>query len=224
MTSSFPVEVRYSTGENFWISAGLFDARKTSFASFSLPLQNKEEITNLRVLLISTSTGSATPLEKENKAFHITSVEIHLNSSDAMERENDEVAIPQQGPMFANGFIKSEVYSKNYRSVLLEQGGMLTLWAQKLENSNKNGSWVEIAGDSLLSATSPIGLYEDTIFWIDKNEQALYGYSLSEKSLFGGESNPTKNIYSLLFETQLGVNMRVFYTPSIMEFTYQHEK
>ena len=87
-------------------------------------------------------------------------------------------------PNFDVGAIKADVQSENIRAVVLERGGVFEFWYSVTDPQSGVVFWNKILGGGAIDENAPIGIKKRTIFWLDRNQQTLFGFAVDEESIF----------------------------------------
>ena len=204
-------EVLYSLDGTTWQSLGDGDFSTNQEMTFDLSHLTLDDVPSLEIVILYTT----------NEVFHknILFSQMRLEVECVLP---ETVLVPDASspvdpePHFGISSIKVDVQSDDIRAVLLEKGGMFELWYTERKQNPDNELWKQLVTDSSLSATTPLLIKERTVFWLDKNQQTIFGYSIDEQSLFGDSlvSNG-ENTLSLRFRTKYSEEYIVLFNPAL---------
>ncbi len=172
-------DVVYTIDGITWHDLGRVGFDDAQQSSFDLTHIGIEAIPNLQVAVHYTVT------EESNAKILFERMSLEVGYG---ELPLEEIVVPlpnDREPNFEVSSVKADVHSENIRAVLLERGGMLEFWYSVTDRRTDEVTWDRLVGGSAIDANAPIGIKERTIFWIDRNQQTLSGFSVDEKSLFG---------------------------------------
>jgi hypothetical protein len=186
-------EVRYTLDGSTWYEIGRIGFDESQETTLDLSSIGTDALPNLQVEVRYT-----VPAESEKKIL-IDSLELHVGY-DVLPVEIIEEPIPfdERTPNFEVSAIKADVQSENIRAVILERGGTLEFWYSVTVSGEV--VWDKILGGGPVDTDAPIAIEKRTIFWLDRNQQTLYGFSVDEKSIFAASfQNPEYKVFRLPF-------------------------
>jgi len=213
-------EVLFSVDGTTWQSLGNIDVDTEQSAVIEVPVSSVIDLANIQIGIRPASSDA------EEQKLNFDSVSIEVGYSDLLEELITPVdsGLVDQTPNFSISSIKSDVQSGTIRAVLLEKGGMLELWYSITDMSTKNATWKLLAGDGSISESSPIDIKGKTIFWLDKNQQTLFGFSIDTQSVIGNSTlDDATKVISLDFVDSRFGNMRVNFNLSNNVFEYARQ-
>lgn len=192
-TDSF--EVRYTLDGSTWYELGRIGFDGSQEITFDLSSIGVDALPNLHVEVRYT-----VPSESEKKIL-IDSLELHVGY-DVLPVEVIEEQIPfdERLPNFEMGSVRADVQSENIRAVILERGGVFEFWYSVTDLVSGEILWNKIPGGGPVDISVPIAIKKRTIFWLEQNQQTLYGFSVDEKSIFSTSfQNPEHKVFTLPF-------------------------
>lgn len=189
-------EVRYTTDGVTWHvlgNVGFDDAQDTVFDLSHIGL---EAIPSLRVAIrYAVREGETTKI-----IFDSMRLEVGYGAP-VIEEIASPVGQNDREPNFEVSAIKTDVQSENIRAVVLERGGVFEFWYSVTDSQSGAVSWNKILGGGAVDENAPIGIKKRTIFWLDRNQQTLFGFSVDNQSLFGVPfQNPEEKVFQLPFQ------------------------
>ena len=175
-------EVLYSLNGESWENLGFGNFITPGELTFLLQQFSPEEMVNLQIMIRYTRS----PEDNRKVYFDNVRLEFDYQGLTAEEMLQQESTGPvDTTPNFNISSVRADVESGNIRAVILEKGGMLELWYAVINPGASNATWSRLANDGSLDVNSPLGISGETIFWLDKNQQTLFGYDIKRKSLSG---------------------------------------
>lgn len=188
-------EVRYTIDGNTWSELGKIGFDGSHEMTFDLSSLGVEALQNLQIEVRYT-----VPAESEKKIL-IDSLELHVGY-DVLPIEVIEEPVPfdERTPNFEVSAIKADVQSENIRATVLERGGTIEFWYSVTDTASGEVLWDKILGGGPVDVNVPIAIKKRTIFWLDQNQQTLYGFSVDEKSIFAAAfQDPEHKVFLLPF-------------------------
>jgi hypothetical protein len=188
-------EVRCTIDGNTWIELGKIGFDGSQEMTFDLSSVGVEALQNLQV-----EVRYIVPAESEKKIL-INSLELHVGY-DVLPIEIVEEPVPfdERTPNFEVSAIKADVQSENIRATVLERGGAIEFWYSITDIASGEVLWNKILGGGPIDVNVPIAIKKRTIFWLDQNQQTLYGFSVDEKSIFAAAfQDPEHKVFLLPF-------------------------
>ncbi|QQR65048.1 hypothetical protein IPH92_00500 [Candidatus Kaiserbacteria bacterium] len=139
----------------------------------------------------------------------------------------EEVAPPtlqnDSEPNFDVGAIKADVQSENIRAVVLERGGVFEFWYSVTDPQSGAVFWNKILGGGAVDENAPIGIKKRTIFWLDRNQQTLFGFAVDEESIFATpfQDDQESKVFLLPFTDENGKPWEALFNSSenVLEFS-----
>ncbi len=188
-------EVRYTLDGSTWYELGRIGFDGSQEITLDLSSVSVDALPNLHIEVRYT-----VPSESEKKIL-IDSLELHVGY-DVLPIEVVEEPIPfdERLPNFEMGSVRTDVQSENIRAVILERGGVFEFWYSVTDLVSGEVLWNKIPGGGPVDTSVPIAIKKRTIFWLDQNQQTLYGFSVDEKSIFSTSfQNPEHKVFLLPF-------------------------
>lgn len=210
-------EVRYTTdGVNWYIlgKVGFDDAHETVFDLSHIGL---ELVPNLQIVAEYTL-----PSTDESKIlFDAVQLEVKYGAP-IVEEVVEQIGVDERKPNFEISSVKVDVESGNIRALVLERGGVFEFWCSLTDTKTDEVTWSKITGGDAVGPDTPIHIKERTIFWIDRNEQTLFGYAVDTQSLFGTPfQNPDDKSFVLPFQDKNGNAWKVVFNVDLNTFEFQ---
>lgn len=205
-------EVRYTTDGTTWIDLGRVGYDESHEMVFDLSQISRDALPNLQIAVRYT-----VPARDYTKIiFDSLHLEVGYAAPVILELPVPEEPVNDQEPNFKISSIKSDVQSENIRAVVLERGGMLEFWYSITEQTSDEVTWHRLIGGGAVDGEAPIGIKERTIFWLDRNQQTLFGYSVDEQSLFGVPfQNPEEKVFLLPFQNENSEAWEAVFDPTL---------
>ncbi len=206
---------RYTIDGVTWHDLGAQEYATVTDAVFTLSGVSVEAIPQLQV-----SAQYVVPLGSDFRLY-FKEIRIEAEYTVLLEEVTGPEHLIDHEPNFAMSAVKSDVSSENIRAVVIEQGGMFEFWYSVTQLSSGEVVWNKILGGGPIDENAPIAITERTIFWIDRNQQTLYGFGVDKGSLFGVSfQDPENKVFLLPFEGKRGKQWEaVFYGgENIFEF------
>lgn len=188
-------EVRYTIDGNTWSELGKIGFDGSHEMTFDLSSLGVEALQNLQIEVRYT-----VPAESEKKIL-INSLQLHVGY-DVLPTEITVEPVPfdERTPNFEVSAIKADVQSENIRATVLERGGTIEFWYSVTDAVSGEIQWDKILGGGPIDVNVPIAIKKRTIFWLDQNQQTLYGFSVDEKSIFAAAfQDPEHKVFRLPF-------------------------
>ena len=172
-------EVRYTIDGVTWQelgSVGFDDAQDTVFDLSPIGI---DAIPNLRVAI------RYTVRDGETTKIIFDSMRLEVGYGAPLIEEIAPLVVQNDSePNFDVGAIKADVQSENIRAVVLERGGVFEFWYSVTDPQSGVVFWNKILGGGAIDENAPIGIKKRTIFWLDRNQQTLFGFAVDEESIF----------------------------------------
>jgi hypothetical protein len=181
--------VQYSFDGDSWVELGTINLLLSTEAQLSLGVQPVDSIESMHVRVVYLAPQDVPPITFGNAQVTLAYTPVFV--------EPFLLGPSDQEPNFDVSTIKEEVTSGNIRAVLLERGGVLEYWYGVTRGSSDEVMWRRLVGGGGIDEGTPIGIKARTVFWLDKNEQTLFGFSVDSESLIGV---PSLSPGSLTFE------------------------
>ncbi|MBP6924059.1 MAG: hypothetical protein KBC62_00040 [Candidatus Pacebacteria bacterium] len=175
-------EVLYSLDGQQWENLGFGNFITPGELTFLLQQFSPEEMVSLQIMIRYTRSP------EDARKIYFDNVRLEFDYKGLTEEEilQQEGSGPvDQVPNFSISSVKADVETGNIRAVLLEKGGMLELWYGVINPGATDATWSRLVNDGSIDVDSPIGISGETIFWLDKNQQTLFGFDVKRKSLSG---------------------------------------
>lgn len=136
-----------------------------------------------------------------------------------------DIAYDERTPNFPMSAIISDVESENIRAVVLGRGGVFEFWYSVTDPRSGEVVWDKIQGGGPIDELAPIAITERTIFWLDRNQQTLYGFGVDEKSFFGVSfTDPEHKVFILPFQNEKGEKWEAVFTAEQNSFEFHEIK
>lgn len=188
-------EVRYAIDGITWHtlgSVGFDDSRETVFDISHIGL---EALPNLQIAITYTVSED----DQTKIIFDAMHLEVDFTAP-LLEEIIEVVAHDDRYPNFEVSAIKSDVHSENIRAVVLERGGIFEFWYSVTDTKTGVVFWNKILGGGAIDENAPIDIKKRTIFWLDRNQQTLFGFAVDEESIFAASfQNPENKVFLLPF-------------------------
>lgn len=203
------IELRYTTDGVHWVELGSIEYGTVSDAEFFLASVALEDIPRLQVSL------RYIVREGSDLKLYFDVVRLEAEYSTLIEEAVFIEGVPSdQEPNFKVSAIKTDISEGNIRAVLLERGGLLEFWYSVTNERSDEVLWRKLVGGGAIEEGAPIAIKERTIFWFDKNQETLLGFSVDAESLFGVPfENPEERTFRLPFESENDEQWLVTYDP-----------
>ncbi len=170
-------EVLYSVDGVQWQNIGFGNFDTPGELTFPLQQFSPDDMSYLQIMVRYTRTTDDT------RKIYFDGVRLEF---DYESLAGEEVpGLVDQEPNFTISSTKVDIESGNIRAVLLEKGGMVELWYALTNPATGQVLWNRLANDGSVDAASPLGIHGETIFWLDKNQQTIFGFDIKQKSLSG---------------------------------------
>ncbi len=187
-------QILFSLDGQSWELLGKEDFDTPGEVAYALPQISIESIHNLRIMV-----RYIQPTDDARKVY-FDNVHIDIDVEPLLESPR---VYSDNEPNFDISSVKADVESDTVRAVLLEKGGMLELWYSITNTKTREITWTKLLNDGSIDGDSPIAIKGKTIFWLDKNQQTLFGFTIDEQSIFGEPLNEPDGTYSsLTFEDE----------------------
>jgi hypothetical protein len=134
----------------------------------------------------------------------------------------ESVGYDDRTPNFEVGAVIADVQSENIRALILGRGGLFEFWYSVTHPDSGEIVWNKILGGGPIDERAPIAITERTIFWLDQNQQTLYGFNVDIGSLFGVSfEDPENKVFVLPFEDEYGKKWEAMFNTeeNVLEFT-----
>jgi hypothetical protein len=209
-------EVRYTIDGSTWIELGKIGFDGSQEMMFDLSSVGVEALQNLQV-----EVRYIVPAESEKKIL-INSLELHVGY-DVLPIEIVEEPVPfdERTPNFEVSAIKADVQSENIRATVLERGGTIEFWYSITDIASGEVLWNKILGGGPIDVNVPIAIKKRTIFWLDQNQQTLFGFAVDEGSIFATPfQDPEHKVFLLPFWDDDGRQWEALFDSSenVLEF------
>lgn len=193
-------EILYSLDGTTWqtLKQVGFEEEKDLFVDLT-PI-GYEALANLRI-----SIRYSIPSDYHEKIV-IDSLRLELGYGEPLIVDvGGDIAYDERMPNFPMSAIISDVESENIRAVVLGRGGVFEFWYSVTEHDSGEVVWNKIQGGGPIDETAPIAIIERTIFWLDRNQQTLYGLAVDKGSISGVSfTDPEHKVFTLPFKNAKG--------------------
>ncbi len=209
--------VMYTIDGETWIPLGEVNYRTEKNAVFVFSNMSVEEIPLVQVSIRYTIA------EEDQMKIYFDSVRLEVEYlAPLMVIPFVDEVVNDQEPNFKISSIKADVQSENIRAVILEKGGMNEFWYSVTERGTGMIAWQRIQAGGSVDATAPLAIKERTIFWIDTNQQTLFGFSVDEQSIFAVPfENPEEKIFLLPFQNDDAEKWQATFDPIDNAFKFE---
>lgn len=193
------LQVQYTLDGVLWHVLGEVDHSALSESTFDLSHLNLQDIPQLQIAIFYIiSEGDSTAI-----SFNTMKLEVGYTQLLVEEVLSVEEVVNDQEPNFKISSVKADVRSENIRAIIIEKGGILEFWYSVTNLGSGESQWNRLAGGSTIDADAPIAIKERTIFWLDRNQQTFFGFSVDTQSLTASSyEDPEDKIFLLPFENE----------------------
>ncbi len=200
-------EVLYTIDGTTWIMLGSVGFDESREVVYDLSPIGLEGLRNLQIV------ARYTIPEGDMTKIIFDSLHVEVGSEALLIEEVIEpVGHDDREPNFEVSAIKSDVQSENIRAVVLERGGIFEFWYSVTNTHSGEIVWNKILGGGVIDENAPIDIKKRTIFWLDHNQQTLYGYSVDEESIFATPFQDSENkVFLLPFTDDTGKPWEVIF-------------
>mgnify|MGYP006317006429 CR=1 FL=1 len=209
-------EVSYTTDGATWNVLGHVGFDGSHEVVYDLSTIGLEGLRNLQIV------ARYTLPEGDMTKIIFDSLRVEVGSEPLLIEEVIEpVGHDEREPNFEVSAIKSDVQSENIRAVVLERGSVFEFWYAVTDAVSGEVVWNKINGGGVVDENAPIAIKKRTIFWLDRNQQTLFGFAVDEGSLFATPfQDPENKSFLLPFTDDGGKQWEALFnsTENVLEF------
>ncbi|MBI3638290.1 hypothetical protein HY227_00925 [Candidatus Wolfebacteria bacterium] len=169
------LEIFYSLDGSNWKSLGGINSENWKNLNFDIPISSWDEIRNLQINIRSLSPVDLIPV------VYIDGMLLEVEYKTSLFPEFPD-PLPQ--PDFSKDVIIYEKQSDGVRAVKIERPNNQNpeIWfsiSTSTDQSSKDISWGKVNADEIIDYDSPIDLKFDTIFWMNKENRAIWSFNIN---------------------------------------------